>query len=388
VIGLYVLLVSGLSILLKSKESFLVSIVSTGVIAVLFQPLHGWLQRVVNRLFYGKRAEPYQVLAQLGSRLVTTQGSDDLLMVIITTIRETLNLPYIAILLDTQAEPLASGIRNAEPFHMPIHYRGVLVGQLLACPRSGEADLGSADKRLLDDFARQAGITIHAVQLAQDLQRSREEIVTAREEERRRLRRDLHDGLGPALATISMQSETARGLLRDRPAEADELLGELTNQAQVTMQEVRRLIHALRPPVLDDLGLVPALNMLTATFSQSGTAVTLQADDCLPDIPEAYEVAIYRITQEALNNVTKHAQARRCTICLTCQDGICLTIADDGLGIQADRASGIGLQSMRELAEQLGGSLSITTNEGQGTLITARLPLRRQDGADSNPDRG
>jgi len=385
VIGLYVLIVSALGTLLQAQESFLVSLLATGAIAVLFQPLRGWLQRGVNRVLYGQRDEPYQVLAQLGSRLAAIQATEAILPVIIETARDTLHLPYVAIHLSrnpgSDETSMSVGTKIGATITIPLLYQGTQVGELIASPRSGEDGLSPTDRSLLSDFARQVEIAIHAVQLAQELQRSREAIVTAREEERRRLRRDLHDGLGPSLATISLQSETARSLLRDRPEEAEALLDELTIQAQTTMQEVRRLIHALRPPVLDDLGLVPGLNSLAASFSQSGVSISVQAASNLPEMPAAYEVAIYRIVQEALTNVVKHAQARSCAVRLAWDESICLNIEDDGIGIPANHTSGVGFNSMRERAEELGGTCIITANKASGSLVEARLPVRSTNGA-------
>jgi signal transduction histidine kinase len=384
VILLYVFMVSVLETLLKDRESFLVSLVSTGVIAVLFQPLRGWLQKGVNRFLYGQRDEPYQVLAQLGSRLAAIQATEAILPAIIATARDTLHLPYVAIHLNQNSgsdeSEFSMGKATGPITTIPLQYQGVRVGELTASPRSGEDALSPADQRLLSDFTRQAEIAIYAVQLAQDLQRSREEIVTAREEERRRLRRDLHDGLGPSLATISLQSETVRSILRTQPEEAEALLDELTIQAQTTMQEVRRLIHALRPPVLDDLGLAQGLQALAASFSQSGVSMTIQSESSLPDLPAAYEVAIYRIVQEALTNVIKHAQARTCTVRLVCDQTICLEIQDDGIGMPMNRTSGVGLHSMRERAEELGGTCVITANSDHGTLIQVSLPVRSSNG--------
>jgi signal transduction histidine kinase len=386
VILLYVFMVSALGMLLKDRESYLVSLVATGVIAVLFQPLRGWLQKVVNRFLYGQRDEPYQVLAQLGSRLAAIQATEAILPAIIATARDTLHLPYVSIHLNgnsgTDETEFAAGKAAGPITIIPLQYQGVRVGELTASPRSGEDALSPTDHRLLNDFTRQAEIAIYAVQLAQDLQRSREEIVTAREEERRRLRRDLHDGLGPSLATISLQSETVRSILRTHPEEAEALLDELTIQAQTTMQEVRRLIHALRPPVLDDLGLVQGLHALAASFSQSGVSIAIQSESSLPELPAAYEVAIYRIVQEALTNVVKHAQAHSCTVRLVCDKSICLEIQDDGIGIPKNRISGVGLHSMRERAEELGGTCTITTNNDHGTLIQVSLPVRSRNGPD------
>jgi signal transduction histidine kinase len=384
VIGLYILIVSLLGILLQTSENFLVSLIATGAIAVLFQPLRVWLQRGINQLLYGKRNEPYQVLVQLGSRLAAIQATEAILPAIIETARDTLHLPYVAIRLDrntiSDEKQVSAGILAEITTDIRLYYQGNQVGALIASPRSGESELSPTDLSLLSDFARQAEIAIHAVSLAQALQRSREEIVTAREEERRRLRRDLHDGLGPSLATISIQSETARGLLRDRPEAAEALLDELTNQAQTTMQEVRRLIHALRPPVLDDLGLIPGLNALAASFSQSGVSISIQSASHLPEMPAAYEVAIYRIVQEALTNVVKHARATICTVRLVYDQGICLDIEDNGIGISQNRTSGIGINSMRERAEELSGTYTSAVSAVHGTHIQVRLPTRSSHG--------
>jgi signal transduction histidine kinase len=384
VIGLYVFIVSALGALLRDRESFLVSLLATGVIALLFQPLRGLLQKGVNRFLFGQRDEPYQVLAQLGSRLAAIEATEAILPAIIETARDTLHLPHVAIHINrnshTDESEFSVGKATGPITTFPLLYQGFQVGELTASPRPGEDTLSPTDHRLLIDFTRQAEIAIYAVQLAEELQRSREEIVTAREEERRRLRRDLHDGLGPSLATISLQSETAHSLLRTHPEEAEVLLDELTVQAQTTMQEVRRLIHALRPPVLDDLGLVPGLNALAASFSQSGVSVTIQAKSSLPELPAAFEVAIYRIVQEALTNVVKHAQARSCTVRLMFDKTICLEIQDDGIGIPKNRISGVGLHSMRERAEELGGTCLVTAKSEHGTLIQVSLPVRRNNG--------
>jgi signal transduction histidine kinase len=392
VIGLYALAVATFGLLLQTRGSFLISLAATVTIAAVFQPLRGLLQRGVDRLLYGQRGEPYTALAQLGSRLEAVHTTEAILPAIVETIRDTLNLPYVAITLvddGTGAERRVAAGEVREPrVAIALLYHGDQVGDLIASPRAGEARLSPADRRLLGDFARQAAIAVYAMRLANDLQRSREELVSSREEERRRLRRDLHDGLGPSLATISMQSETARSLVRLDPGAAEAQLSELTAQAQTTMHEVRRLIHALRPPVLDDLGLVPALDALAAPYTRIGLTVRVTADRDLPPLPAAYEVAIYRIAQEALNNVVKHAQARLCVIRLDCETELCLTIQDDGIGIPLKRVSGVGLHSMRERAEELGGTLAITSGEGAGTTVEARLPLRREHGTDPNPDRG
>ncbi len=235
-----------------------------------------------------------------------------------------------------------------------------------------------------EDLVRQAGSTADAVSLMVDLQRSHERLVTAREEERRRLRRDLHDGLGPQLACLTLKLETARNRLAYDPL-ADALLSDLTQQTQAIVAEIRRLIYALRPLALDELGLVAALRELTL---QSGGQVcmSLDAPDCLPELPAAVEVAVYRIVQEALTNVVRHAHACTCDIKLAIDEAngiLALSVQDDGCGLPSSRGTGVGLISMRERAVELGGSWIIEQMPGGGTRILAQLPYLHSETAAS-----
>jgi len=240
-------------------------------------------------------------------------------------------------------------------------------------------------RRCLLDLARQAGIAAHAVRLTADLkrltvdlQRSREHLVTAREEERRRLRRDLHDGLGPQLASLTLKLETARNRLA-HDSLADTLLSDLAQRTQVTVADIRRLVYALRPPALDELGLLSALRELTL-LSSDQVVMHLDAPDCLPELPAAVEVAVYRITQEALTNVVRHAHAHHCDMCLTLDETagrLSLSIQDDGCGLPPSRGVGVGLFSMRERAEELGGTWTIEQVSSGGTRVLARLPYLR-----------
>ncbi len=391
VVGGYVLLVGYLSLVFQARGNLWLSLVATGVVAALFQPLRARVQRLVNRLLYGARDDPYAVVARLGRRLETALAPEAVLPSVVQAVVDDLRLPYAAIALrrpDGALETRAvAGALPPNAVGFPLQHQGELVGELRVAPRDGEGALSPADRRLLADLARHAGVAAHAVRLTDALRRAREELVAAREEERRRLRRDLHDGLGPALATIAMQGDTARGLVRAEPAEAEVLLGELTAQAQATMGEIRRLIHALRPPVLDDLGLVAALRALAASFGPAGPAIAVEAPDSLPSLPAAVEVAAYRIAQEALTNVVRHARARRCVVSLACDGALRLRIEDNGRGIPAGRAAGVGMASLRERAEELGGRYRVAPAGGGGTVVCAELPLGGRDGADPPTDR-
>jgi signal transduction histidine kinase len=208
-----------------------------------------------------------------------------------------------------------------------------------------------------------------------DLQRSREQVVVAREEERRRLRRDLHDGLGPTLASVTMKAEAARDLLRADPGRAETLLNDVTGQAQRAVADIRRLVYALRPPALDELGLLSALHEQAAHFRHTSVRIRVDAPDRLPALPAAVEVAAYRIVQEALTNVVRHADARTCVIRLALDGALRLEICDDGRGLVDLHRVGVGITSMRERAAELGGACVVEPAPGGGTRVVAELPL-------------
>jgi signal transduction histidine kinase len=205
--------------------------------------------------------------------------------------------------------------------------------------------------------------------------------VTAREEERRRLRRDLHDGLGPALASQTLKLDAALDLLEADPAQAVHYLREVKAQSQTTVADIRRLVYELRPPALDELGLVGALRAhVQSLSSRNGLRVTVDAPETLPPLSAAVEVAAYRIALEALTNVVKHARARECSIQLTIvawrnKNFLTLEVLDDGLGLAPGASPGVGLASMRERAEELGGICVINNNQPGGLKVLAQLPI-------------
>jgi signal transduction histidine kinase len=198
-------------------------------------------------------------------------------------------------------------------------------------------------------------------------------------EERRRLRRDLHDSLGPALASLTLKLDTARNLLPHDPASTDKLLAELKTQTQTAIADIRRLVYDLRPPALDELGLTSAIREQAAQYAHiDGLRVSLEAPEHLPPLSAATEVAAYRIASEALTNVVRHARARSCYIHLSLTDVLQLEIADDGVGPPVNGHAGVGLTSMRERAAELGGTCLIERAPTGGTRVIARLPLSRE----------
>lgn len=444
IVGLYVFIVGYLSNLfhipghLHQAADLIVSLIAAGIVAVLFQPLRDRLQRRVNRLMYGERDDPYAVLSHLSQRLEVALAPDAVLPTIVETIAQTLRLPCVGIALKEaetgqfkfvavypttrdhvessvvppsettnisntelgrvsltpRAEPLQNTAREERQAAAgqvePLTYQGEVIGQLIFAPRAPGEAFTPAEKHLLANIAQQAAVAVHAVRLTADLRRSREQLVLAREEERRRLRRDLHDGLGPTLAALALTASTVRDLISTDPAAATALTNELQTEIRGTVAEIRRLVYALRPPSLDELGLVAAIREsasqssghLRAAGSQNGLRVTVEAPDDLPPLPAAVEVAAYRIAQEALTNVVRHAHARNCAICISLDESglsaVVMEICDDGVGLPAERHAGVGLRSMRERAEELGGTCVIENLSGAGTRVYARLPIRKE----------
>ena len=275
----------------------------------------------------------------------------------------------------------ASGEPVPDPVRVQLLYQHEPVGELLLGPRSPGEGFGPADRRLLDDLARQAGIAVHAVQLTSDLQLARERLVEAREEERRRLRRDLHDGLGSQLAALNLQAGAVRRLIESDPAKAQEEMTELRSQLQAAIASIRILVHGLRPPAIDELGLVVALRERVRQYNDEGLIIEADLPDSLAELPAATEVAVYRITEEALANVVRHARARLCVVRLAVGDELQMRIEDDGVGIAPGARAGVGLLSMRERAEELGGrcddrATSRWRHAGHGALANGAPPGR------------
>jgi signal transduction histidine kinase len=377
VVGVYVLLVGYLGAALRRDDDLLASLVATGVVAVLFAPARDRLQKAVDRLLYGRRAEPYAALAQLGQRLEDTLAPDAVLPAIVSTVREALRLPYAAVRLEDDAPPVTAGTPSTGTETVPLLHHGSPVGSLELGLRPGEAAFSGADRRLVADLARQAGVAVSAVRLTADLQRSRERLVTAREEERRRLRRDLHDGLGAQLAGLTVQTGVLRSLIPRDPAAAGDLAAELRAELRTAIGDIRRLVHGLRPPALDELGLAGALQRLAERIGADGSAtrIDVRTGD-LPALPAAVEVAAYRIAQEALTNVVRHADAHSCAVAVAVDGGqLAVSVTDDGAGLPAEVVRGVGLSSMAERAAETGGSCEVLALPQGGTRVAARLPL-------------
>lgn len=381
VVGLYVLTVGALGMFFQTQGNLIIALLATGIVAALFQPLRERLQRGVNRLIYGERDDPVEALSKLGRQLEMAVPPNKVLPTLVETIAQTLKLPYVAIYLPHQeGDKIAAIYGNSVPelVQFPLVYQGEDTGQLAVGLRSPGSPFSPAEMRLLQNIALQAGTAVHAVQLTTDLQRSRQNLVAAREEERLRLRRDLHDGLGPAIASVIWQADSAREMIHTNPSEAAHLLERSIEQAQAALADIRRLVYGLRPPALDELGLVGALEQ--SARQHQHTSVTIEAPAPFPSLPAAVEVAAYRIIQEALKNAIEHGKAKNCVTSISFDDGLapgslCFTIRDDGVGLPEVVTPGVGLISMRERTEELGGAFTIHPRQAGGTEVEVRLPL-------------
>lgn len=397
IVAMYVLAVGSLGALFQTRGSLVVSLVATGIVAVCFQPLRDWLQRAVNRLMYGERDNPYAVLSRLGKRLEEAVAPDAILATLLETVAQSLNLPYAAIVLGAPEAPRTTatyGQPTAKPEQFALVFQGEILGQLLVGPRAYGETFNQSERTLLATIARQAGVAVHAAQLTMDLQRSRMQLVTAREEERRRLRRDLHDGLGPTLAALHLQTGAVRRLIRSNPDTAEGMVDDVRTEMQGLIEAIRQLAYALRPPALDEIGLAGAIQGRAANLSQCdnsdnsdnseksderahrGVRIHVEAPH-LPPLPAAVEVAAYHIVQEALLNVVRHAQATDCTVRLEWVDdlaGLSVEIVDNGQGAPEYHA-GVGIVSMRERATEIGGWCTIQPRAEGGTIVHARFPI-------------
>ncbi|MEV6106598.1 sensor histidine kinase [Streptomyces sp. NPDC051940] len=366
VVAVYAGVLQGLGSLIGDRGA--AGLLAVGVVAVAIQPAHAAARRRAERWVYGDRSDPYGALRRLAGRLEGAVGPAEAVGTVTASVAEALRIPPSAVALvrqDTTPEGEA----------VALSYQGGALGWLAVTPPPGRA-LTAADRRLLGDLARQAAVVVNAVQLTLDLQESRARLVTAREEERRRLRRDLHDGLGPSLAAIVLKLTATAALVRE--PEAGRLLGELREETRAAIAEIRRLVDDLRPPALDEVGLVAAVRQLAQRLCRETGAltVTVEGPAAPPPLPAAVEVAAYRIAAEALTNVVRHSGARRCAVTLVMNGGLELTVADNGGRSTPPSRTGVGSESMRERAAELGGSCTIAHRPEGGTVVRAVLPLQ------------
>jgi len=375
-VAVYLAVVLGLQTLLAGRGEAVVALAAAGIVAVAFQPLRQRIQRMANRLMFGERDEPLRVLLRLGRTLDETVSSETLLPRIVETVAGALRIPYVAVALredDQDVVAASHGQPTEDLLRLGLTHQGTVVGELRLANRGPHDAFSPADLEVLRELAVHVGAAAKSVVLTRELQHSRERLVAARAEERRRLRRDLHDGLSPQLIGVALKLDGIRNRLTELPEVSNEL-GELAARTRAAIADVRRLVYALRPPALDELGLIAAIRQ-SADVGGAEIKICVDAPESLPPLPAAVEVAAYRIAQEAVTNVVRHSGARNCRLSVTLEGGVLrLEVSDDGAGLSPNASHGVGVSSMRERAEELGGRLDLETAVGGGTRITALLP--------------
>lgn len=340
-------------------------------------PLSRWTRWGLDSLITGWPDDPFGAINQLQAELSRDPSPRAIVPAVVATITATLKLPYGAITSPPDGDTVEVGVApaGAERITIPLRFGDDVVGTLEVAARRPGVTLSADELVLLHNLARQVGITLYTAHISEALQASRAQLVAAREEERRRIRRDLHDGLGPTLAALRLQLGAARRSLRSEPEAAEALLDELRGDVVEATAAIRRLVYNLRPPLLDEHGLAGALRSLSGLVEP--LPLRLELPDTLPPLPAAVEVALYRIAAEALHNVARHAHATSCMLRLELTDDtVTLQICDDGSGLPAAHRDGVGLSAMRERAEELGGIVVVERRASGGVTVTTRIPRR------------
>jgi signal transduction histidine kinase len=368
---LYLVVIVAGSELISERVSASVAAV---LVAVAFAPLRYRVQRVVDRLIYGDRNDPYQAISELDRRLAEVAAPGQMLTVLVQTIAESLRLPYVAVRRANGAILAEHGGAGGVEESWPLLFEGVVEGELAACPRRGEEQFDDRDRRLLEDLALHTGTAVHAEALTADLIESRHRLVTTREEERRRLRRDLHDGLGPLLTAVGLNIDAATARLEPGAGGPHEVLAHARAATDQALADIRRIVYGLRPPALDNLGLVGAIRLHVDRLGSEQLRIEVDAPE-LPPLPAAVEVAAYRTVVEAVTNSLRHGGGNSCRVTIATRErDLVMDITNDGPSA-AEWTPGVGLTSIQEQVEELGGSVVAGPNGDSGGRLTARLPL-------------
>jgi len=366
-----------------SKPNLGLSILATALVAVAFQPVRERIQRFANRLVYGKRATPYEVLSEFGHRMASTYAADDVLPRMARILAEGTGAKEARVWLKvgeglTAAASWPDGEANssrprldATDLLVPVTHQGEELGALTITKAPGER-LSPAEEKLTTDLASQAGLVLRNVKLIEDLKASRVRLVQAQDQERRRIERNIHDGAQQQLVALNVKLGLARRLTGD-PAKLDPILTQLQQETNAALQDLRDLARGIYPPLLADQGLVAALQ---CQARKSAVPVTLEAGG-VGLYPQEQEAAVYFCALEALQNVAKYAGAAKATVRLAGIDGdLTFAVTDDGAGFDPQKTSyGTGLQGMADRLSALVGRLPVTASSCEGTTVTGRIPV-------------
>jgi signal transduction histidine kinase len=386
--AVYAALVAGLGTLAGNQRSPLLAALAAAVVAVAFQPVRQRAGRLANRVVYGRRATPYQVLSDFARRIGGAYASQDVLPQMARTVAAGTGAQRVVVWLrvDNELSPQASSDGSPHPapllvdgqkppaipdadISVPVVHHGELLGAISITMPRGEP-LRPAGQQLVADVASQAGLVLANASLIEDLRSSRQRLVTAQDEERRRLERNLHDGAQQDLVALAIRLRLAAATVSEEPAR--QLLDDLQADAAGALENLRDLARGIYPPLLADLGLPAALN---AQAGKSPLPVTIDADG-IGRFPQDTEAAVYFCCLEALQNTAKYAHATQARICLQARNGsLRFTVSDDGIGYDTPRTPrGSGQRNMADRLAALGGRLEIQSAPSHGTTITGHLP--------------
>ena len=382
VVAVYVGLVTWLDAVVVHRTALGTSVLATLLIAAAFHPARVWLQRRIDRRLYGARRDPLRAVAAVGARL-GADGTDAVsgLAGVLEALCRVMKLPSASIVVGGD-EVARHGSPVEEHHSLALRLGSEPIGELVIGLRPGDHRLTGADERVLGVLSTSIAVAVHADRLAGELEQTRDTVVTAREEERARLQRDLHDGLGPPLTAIVLEADAARRLVRSDPERAAGLMADVRAQASSTVDNVRRLVNELRPTTLDGLGLVGAVSAyasaLTSRSDGAELRVRVDADTASVRLPTAVEVAAYRITTEALTNVARHSAAGTASVSIAATAGqLTVEVRDDGAGDGTPWPAGVGLTSISDRVRELGGTCQAGPDD-RGGLVTVTLPVGTQ----------
>jgi signal transduction histidine kinase len=398
--AVYASIVGGIGALVQSRATTTLSFIAAAVVATLFQPVLGNARRIADRVVYGRRATPYEVLAEFSDRVAETYADDDVLPRMARVVGEGIGAlrADVWLMVDDQLRVSASWPADAErpppvkfggeglprlpsaDAAFPVEHQGVLLGALaVAMPASDPMD--EAKAKLVADLASQAGLVLRNVRLAEDLRARFEDlkaaqkrIVAAQDDARRRLERNIHDGAQQQLVALAVRLRLAQGLVAKDPSRAESMLGDLQTETQRALEDLRDLAHGIYPPLLADKGIVAALE---SQARKAAVAVQVTAASGVGRYLQEAEAAAYFCSLEALQNVAKYANVTHAEIRLDGNEGmLTFEVADDGVGFDpATTTFGSGLQGMADRLAALDGTLEVRSAPGGGTVVVGRIPV-------------
>jgi signal transduction histidine kinase len=353
-----------------------VLVLTVVVVALAATPLERLARRAIGQLLYGERGDPYLVVSALAQALANASGPEETIAAVAESARRAVGSPYAELEVRGTGHTSRVGSAVQTTLRLPVTFNGVDLAALALAPRSPQEPFDDLDRRVLTDVANQAGPAVAAALRTLDLERAREELVVAREEERRRLRADLHDGVGPILAGLAFTADAASTLVEPHQVRLTEQLDSVREQARRAIANVRRVSRGLRPESLDELGLPGALKEVASRHAGTTVSIDLSAADPWPDLSAATEVAVLHVVEEAVLNAVRHGLADTVRVWLdVVGSSLVVRVVDDGSGLPEAPVAGVGTESMRRRAEELGGRLTVARAESAGTVIEMVVPL-------------